>query len=100
MLNSAIPKYLHSQFTDVYGPIPEIVWINPTDAERMGIQDGKIVEVFNDFGNVVLKAKVTDKISTGTFWAPRPLTGLNAAALNSLTPGIAQKIGGGPYLIL
>lgn len=66
MLNSAIPKYLHSQFTDVYGPIPEIVWINPTDAERMGIQDGKIVEVFNDFGNVVLKAKVTDKISTGT----------------------------------
>jgi len=96
LLNSAIPKYTHSQFTDVYGPIPEIVWINPKDAEKLGIQDGKIVEVFNDFGNVVLKAKVTDKISIGTFWAPRPLTGLNGEPLNSLAPGIAQKIGGGP----
>ena len=96
LLNSAIPKYTHSQFTDVYGPIPEIVWINPKDAEKLGIQDGKIVEVFNDFGNVVLKAKVTNKISIGTFWAPRPLTGLNGEPLNSLAPGIAQKIGGGP----
>ena len=96
LLNSAIPKYTHSQFTDVYGPIPEIVWINLKDAEKIGIKDGKIVEVFNDFGNVVLKAKVTDKISIGTFWAPRPLTGLNGEPLNSLAPGIAQKIGGGP----
>lgn len=96
LLNSAIPKYLHSQFTDVYGPIPEIVWINPKDAERLHIQEGKIVAVFNDFGTVVLKAKVTDKVSMGTLWAPRPLTGLNGEPLNSLVPGIAQKIGGGP----
>jgi len=96
LLNSAIPKYTHSQFTDVYGPIPEIVWINPKDAEKLGTQDGKIVELFNDFGNVVLKAKVTDKVSLGTLWAPRPLTGMNGEPLNSLAPGIAQKIGGGP----
>jgi anaerobic selenocysteine-containing dehydrogenase len=96
LLNSAIPKYTHSQFTDVYGPIPEIVWINPEDAKKLGIQDGNIVEIFNDFGNVVLKARVTDKISIGTFWAPRPLTGLNGEPLNCLAPGIAQKIGGGP----
>jgi hypothetical protein len=43
-----------------------------------------------------LLAKVTDKISIGTFWAPRPLTGLNGEPLNSLAPGIAQKIGGSP----
>jgi anaerobic selenocysteine-containing dehydrogenase len=96
LLNSAIPKYTHSQFTDVYGPIPEIVWINPKDAGKLGIQDGKTVEVFNNSGNVVLKANVTDKISTGTCWAPRPLVGLNGEPLNSLAPGIAQKIGGGP----
>jgi anaerobic selenocysteine-containing dehydrogenase len=96
LLNSAIPKYTHSQFTDVYGPIPEIIWINPKDAGKLGIQDGKTVEVFNNSGNVVLKANVTDKISTGTCWAPRPLVGLNGEPLNSLAPGIAQKIGGGP----
>ncbi len=96
LLNSAIPQYTHSQFTDVFGPIPQIVWINPMDAEKLNIQDGKIVTIFNDFGNVVLKAKVTDKISKGNLWAPRPLTGLNGEALNSLAPGIAQKIGKGP----
>ncbi len=96
LLKIAIPKYTHSQFTDVYGPIPEIIWINPKDAGKLGIQDGKTVEVFNNSGNVVLKANVTDKISTGTCWAPRPLVGLNGEPLNSLAPGIAQKIGGGP----
>jgi anaerobic selenocysteine-containing dehydrogenase len=96
LLNSAIPKYTHSQFTDVYGPIPEIVWIHPKDAEKLGIQDGKTVEIFNEFGNVELKAKVTEKVSIGSLWAPRPLIGLNGHPLNSLAPGIAQTIGGGP----
>ncbi len=96
LLNSAISQYTHSQFTDVYGPIPEMVWIHPDDAENLGIRDGKIVSVFNDFGTVELKTKVTDRISGGTLWAPRPVTGLNGQPLNSLVPGIAQKIGGGP----
>jgi anaerobic selenocysteine-containing dehydrogenase len=41
-------------------------------------------------------AKVTDKVLTGTLWAPRPLTGLNGVPLNALVPGTSQGIGGGP----
>jgi len=96
LLNSSIPKYTHSQFTDVFGPIPQIVWINPDDAADREIRDGDIVEVFNDLGRVTLRAKLTEKISASTLWAPRPLIGLHGNPLNILAPGTPQKIGGGP----
>jgi len=95
-LNSSIPKYTHSQFTDVYGPIPQIVWINPNEATDLGIQDGDIVEVFNELGSVTLKAELTDKVSIGILWSPRPLIGLNGSPLNTLAPSTPQEIGGGP----
>ena len=96
LLNSATPKYTHSQFTDVFGPIPAIVWIHPEDAQRLGVQNGNRVAVFNDLAAVVLRAQVTDDLPTGTLWAPRPLTGLNGVPLNALASGVAQKLGGGP----
>ena len=96
LLNSSISKYTHSQFTDVYGPIPRIVWINPTDAVDRGIRDGDMVEIYNELGRVVLKAELTEKISHGNLWAPRPLIGLNHEPLNILAPSAFQKIGGGP----
>ncbi len=96
LLNSSIPKYTHSQFTDVYGPIPRVVWINPYDAADSGIKDGDTVEIFNELGSVVLKAKLTEKISVATLWTPRPVIGLNGSPLNMLAPGTPQKIGGGP----
>lgn len=96
LLNSATPKYTHSQFTDVFGPLPEKVWIHPEDAREKGIQEGNPVTLFNDSGRVVLSARITPKISRGALWAARPLTGLNGEPLNSLAPGTAQKIGGSP----
>jgi anaerobic selenocysteine-containing dehydrogenase len=96
LLNSSLPKYTHSQFTDVYGPIPQIVWINPNDAKKLDIRDGEIVEIFNELGTVTLNVEITDKVSIGMLWAPRPLIGLNGVPLNSLVPGTPQEIGGGP----
>jgi anaerobic selenocysteine-containing dehydrogenase len=91
--------HLYSQFTDVYGPIPQIVWINPKDASKIGILDGEIVAIFNELGAVTLKAEITDKVSMGTLWAPRPLIGLNGFPLNTLAPGTSQEIGGGQVFI-
>ena len=96
LLNSALPKYTHSQFTDVYGPIPQIIWINPNDAKKLGIRDSETVGVFNELGTVTLKAEITDKVFSGILWAPRPLIGLNGVPLNALVPGTPQEIGGGP----
>lgn len=96
LLNSSIPRYTHSQFTDVYGPIPRIVRVNPEDARRLGLRDGDVAEVFNRLGSVTLRAELTDKVAIGTLWTPRPLIGLNGSPLNVLAPGTSQEIGGGP----
>lgn len=96
LLNSSIPNYTHSQFTDVYGPIPQIVWINTEDAGKSKIHDGNEVLLYNELGEVRVKAIVNEKVSRGVLWAPRPLTGLEGNPLNVLAPGTPQIIGGGP----
>ena len=84
----------------MYGPIPQVVWVNPEDAGQRSIEENDRVAVFNELATVTLHAKVTAKVPSGTLWAPRPLTGLNGVPLNALVPGISQSIGGWvPYSI-
>ena len=52
----------HTQWWDVdytkqFDPEP-VVKINPDDAQELGISDGDTVRLYNDFGEVVLKARV------------------------------------------
>ncbi len=96
LLNSSVANYTHSQFTDVFGPIPQMVWVHPDDAAHRSIEDNDLVAIFNQMATVTLHAKVSDRVLPGTLWAPRPLTGLNGVPLNALVPGIPQGIGGGP----
>ena len=95
LLNSALPQYTHTQFQEFYGPIPQVVWINTADAERLNIKNGEIIELYNELGVVEVKAIVTNKISRGVLWSPRQLTGLNGEAQNSLIQCTTQEIGGG-----
>lgn len=46
------------------------LWIHPHDAEKRGIQDGVMVRVYNEAGEVHLKAWVTERVVTGTVLAP------------------------------
>ncbi|ABL79026.1 molybdopterin-dependent oxidoreductase [Thermofilum pendens] len=96
LLNSATPLYTHTQFRDVYGPIPAVVHVNPVDAERLGVRDGDLVELYNEHGSVVVKAQVTELVPPGVLWSPRQLVGLDGSPQNSLVPTETQRIGGGP----
>ena len=42
-----------------------IVRINPVDAEKRGIKDGDIVELYNDRGNVLCATQVTHRVPPG-----------------------------------
>ncbi len=96
LLNSANARYLHSQFQDIHGPVPAIVWINSKDAARLGICDEEITNIYNELNDISLKAVVTDKIPPGTLWSSRPVKDGNEKVLNALASGDPQKIGGGP----
>ncbi|TXT59619.1 MAG: hypothetical protein BAJALOKI2v1_190043 [Promethearchaeota archaeon] len=45
---------------------PHRVWINPTDAEKRGIKNNDLVDVFNDRGRIRIPANVTERIIPGT----------------------------------
>jgi anaerobic selenocysteine-containing dehydrogenase len=96
LLNSSLPSWTHSQFRDVYGPIPQIVWINPLDADTFGIKSGENVTLFNELGAVTVEATVTEKVSKGVLWSPRPLIGKNGVPLNNLASDNPQVLGAGP----
>jgi anaerobic selenocysteine-containing dehydrogenase len=98
LLNSSLPNWTHSQFRDVYGPIPEIVWINPIDAGSLGIKNRDDVILFNELGALTVEAIITEKVSKGVLWSPRPLTGKNGVPLNSLASNNPQVLGAGPRL--
>ncbi len=96
LLNSATPKYTHTQFQEVYGPIPPLVVINPEDARSLGIVDGDEVELYNEYGRVRVRAHISNDVPRGVLWSPRQLAGLGGEAQNSLVPPTTQEIGGGP----
>lgn len=45
---------------------PQEAWINPLDAESRGIEQGDMVQVFNELGATELLAKVTPRVVPGT----------------------------------
>lgn len=95
LLNSSIFKYTHTQFREVYGPIPPFVLINLCDAERLGVKNGDKVVVYNEQGEVLLEARISEDVPRGVLWSPRQLEGLNGETQNVLVPPVRQKIGGG-----
>ena len=48
----------------------QAVWINSEDASSRGVQDGDMVRVFNDRGQTVLPARVTERIMLGVVDIP------------------------------
>ncbi len=96
LLNSATVKYTHTQFREVYGEIPAVVHINPRDAEKLGVRNGDLVVIYNDYGEVLLRALVGEDVPEGVVWTPRQLKGLDGTPLNTLFPTMVQEIGGGP----
>jgi trimethylamine-N-oxide reductase (cytochrome c) len=50
------------------GYMYEPVWLHPSDAEKRGIKDGDIVEVFNERGIVLGGAKVWERIIPGAIY--------------------------------
>jgi formate dehydrogenase alpha subunit len=46
------------------------VEINPKDAKKLGVNDGENIKVKSRRGEIVIKAKVTDKVQPGTVFIP------------------------------
>ncbi len=75
-----------------------VVDVHPDDAIPRGVADGDTVRVFNDRGELVLPARVGDRVPPGVvsvpsgWWASRSP---NGQAANALTPDGLSDLGGG-----
>jgi anaerobic dimethyl sulfoxide reductase subunit A len=64
----------HSTYANVpwvHEAEPQIVYINPTDAEKRGIANGDLVYVFNARGRIRIAARVTPRIAPGVISVPQ-----------------------------
>jgi anaerobic selenocysteine-containing dehydrogenase len=101
LLGRKADNFLNSSFTNIPSiqkmEQPELLEIHTRDAEQRGIREGDWVRVFNDRGEVRLKAHVNGAVQPGVVAAR-----LNAArftpdgkSINSLTSETLTDIGGG-----
>ena len=95
-LNSATSQYTHTQFQDVHGKIPPVVYMNIEDARKANIHEGDVVELSNEGGILKLKAVISSSVPPGVVWSPRQCRDLEGTPQNTLIPPTCQEIGGGP----
>ncbi len=80
---------------------PHAAWIHPSDAATRGIAGGDVVQVYNQYGTIQLRAKVTERIMPGvvcvyqgTWYQPGPDGVDEGGCANVLTSHSTSRTGG------
>ena len=98
LITSAHPHYMHTQFEDVYGVIPSDVTINDSDARKLGVSDRDVVELYNEFGRVLMRVKVSSDVPQGVLWSPRHAEGVDGKRVSVLMSDDVEEVGEGSVL--
>jgi len=85
---------LGSQFRNVMPSFEPIIEISVEDAAERNINDGDIVTVYNDLGEVTLKAKISDRVPKGVALAYAFIKNMKGKCINILTIDETQIYGG------
>lgn len=65
----------------------EPVWINPRDAEKLGVKDGDVVKIYNERGWVLGGAVLTERIRTGV------VSQDHGARIDPIERGVSDRAG-------
>lgn len=71
---------------------PTVVGLHPTDAQRLGVDDGMEVTVRTSHGAVTLAARIDTQVQPGTAWIPESLPGAPVGALLNGSDGALVTI--------
>lgn len=74
------------------------VEIHPADAAELGIGEASLVEISNNFGSIVVRALVTDRVRRKSVFVPMHWADQYAsnARVNSLVPAVTDPFSGQP----
>jgi anaerobic selenocysteine-containing dehydrogenase len=77
----------------------QTVTIHPQDADERGIADGEYVRVFNERGQFIALARVSDEISRGVVMSPMgawPKNTKGDSTVNAVNPFVFADLGNAP----
>ena len=79
----------------IYEPFAEI---NPADANALGIADKGLIRIESLTGSAVLRAVVTDRVTSGTVFAPIHWSAENSSAgrIGAITHAVVDRVSGQP----
>ena len=87
-------EYVNLRHRGTIGHEPRVA-INPVDADARGISDGDMIRMFNTYGEVEVRASVSDTTRAGVVYLPFnwwPETTANGQSANALTPdGVSRR---------
>ena len=102
LLSRKADNFLNSSFCNIDSvkkmESPELLEISSSDAQPRGIQEGGWVRVFNDRGEVRLRAHINGSVQAGVVAARLNWAALSpdGQSINALTSETLTDIGGGP----
>jgi len=85
---------LGSQFRNVMPGFKPVIEINAEDAAERNINDGDAVIIYNDLGEVFLRAKISDRIPKGVALTYFFIKDMKDKCINTLTIDETQVYGG------
>lgn len=97
LISPASDRTISSTLGELDGrPVP--VELHPEDAAARRVRTGDRVRVFNDFGEVVLRAAITSEVRPGVTRIPKGIWARhteNGRSANALSPDTLTDLGGG-----
>ena len=97
LISPATAKTISSTFGQLIPGLAHLV-IHPDDARARDIEDGMTVRVFNELGEVLCPARLSDSVRPGVVELPKGLWSkhtLNGNTANALAPTTVADLGGG-----
>lgn len=71
------------------------MFISLVDAKTYDVKDD-IIELYNEFGSIRLRAKISDFMPKGALWMPREGNDIEGKPKNIIVTDETQKLAGGP----
>ncbi|MEM1844548.1 MAG: molybdopterin dinucleotide binding domain-containing protein, partial [Ignisphaera sp.] len=88
------PLYIHTQFEEVYGVNQNSLYISREDAEKLGLSEGDLVEIYNDRGSAVVRIHIDMGISRGIVWTSRQIYTIDGKRINVVLDDCVDRYGG------
>lgn len=94
LITTTDSRYTNSQFRDVYGNPMPVVYLSPSDLNKLGVKEGDFIVLENDKGKATFIARKSNDVPSGIVLAKKQTISLERININELTSDTVDKFTG------